>query len=254
MRMPAAIALSLLALGGARAEEDDPKRSTVTTASSAPASAPAAPTSSAGLAADEDDPKLQRLAEVHERGPDTHTEVVPGEKHKAPALKVAYRRLTATNLDGSDLPFNVFELDLYPISTRWARVALDAELGLGSGTIDAGKSDMQTTGAWFLVSGFDIGFQYPMRVTPFVDARFVAGLIGGDVAGHAAVSWVYMGGIEGGVELYLVDRLYMTLGIGWVHTTYHGVDLAYAKAHPEDDPHYQDFGSDSFTFKVGLGL
>src|SRR5262249_14075361 len=86
------------------------------------------------------------------------------------------------------------------------------------------------------------------------DARFVAGLIGGDVAGHAAVSWVYMGGIEGGVELYIVDRLYMTLGIGWVHTTYHGVDLAYAKAHPEDDQHYIDFGSASFPFKVGLGL
>jgi hypothetical protein len=215
---------------------------------------PAAPPNppSARLAADEDDPKLQRMAEVHERGPDVHTDV--GVAHKTPSLKVAYRRLSATNLDGSDLPFNAFELDLYPISAKWVRVALEGELGLGSGTIDAGKADQQATGAWYLVSGFAVGLHYPARVTPFLDARFVAGVIGGDVAGHSAVSWVYMGGLETGVELYIVDRLFLTVGLGWVHTTYHGVDIVYTRAHPEDDPHYMNIGGDSFTFKIGLGL
>ncbi len=231
-----AAALPLLAPAGARAAESR---------------------ASAALAADEDDPKLQRLADVSERGPDHHTSV-GGAAHHAPAIKFAYRHLTVPNLDLSDIGFNAGEVDIYPISLRYVRLGIDAEVGGGSGTLMN-----QPTGAWYLVAGLNVGFQYPWRVTPFVDGRFVAGLIGGDVTSPgqvapqiqgAATSWTYMGGVDVGAEVYLVDRLYLSVAIGWVHVTYHGVDLDWAKAHPMDDPRYKDIGGDSFTLKIGLGL
>jgi hypothetical protein len=251
--MRALLATTLfLAVGAARAEEDDdPKRAsapptqvTVNTGNLAPPGWQ--PTSSAYLAAHEDDPKLQREADVRDRGPrDEET----GPPHAVPSLKLAWRHLTMPNLDKSELGFNAVELDMYPISTRFFRVALDAELGMGSGMLDG-----KPINPWFLISGVDIGFQYPWRITPFVDLRFVAGIIGGDVAGQAAITSTYMYGIDGGFELYLVERLYLSAAIGYAHVYYKGVDLAYTKAHPLEEPKFVDFNGDTVTFKLGIGL
>jgi hypothetical protein len=190
-----------------------------------------------------DDPKLAR-------GTDAAVQKKAAEpEHPAPAVKLSYRRLSMPNLDGSDLPFNSGQIDMYAISRRWVRIGIEAEVGTGKGTLDGKPSS-----AWYLAAGLTAGIQYPWRVTPFVEGRFIAGFIGGDIAGQTALSYTYQGGIDSGIELYLVDRFYLSAAIGWVHPVYRGVDFEYARAHPTADPMYRNFASDAFTFKIGLGL
>ena len=192
------------------------------------------------IAADEDDPKLTRATPV----------APPAPPHRTPSLKLSYRYFQMPNLDRkSDLAFHAGQLDLYPISMRWFRLAIEGELGSASGTV--GTSNIS---AWYLVTGLSAGFQYPARVTPFLDGRFVAGFIGGDIAGKTAISYTWMAGIEAGVEVYVVNRFYLSTALGWVHPLYHGVDLEFAKAHPTMDPMYQDISTDTFTLKIGAGF
>jgi hypothetical protein len=99
-----------------------------------------------------------------------------------------------------------------------------------------------------------LGFQYPARVTPFVEGRFVAGMAGATVLNTPVVSYMYVGGIDGGIELYVVDRFYLTAAIGWAHPVYSGVDLVALRAHPMLDPPRKDFATDSLTIKVGIGF
>jgi len=70
---------------------------------------------------DEDDPKLAR-AEVHAAW--------WTRPHDVPRFKLAYRRVWAASLEGPDLPFDVAELDFYPLS-RLVRLGIAGELGEG---------------------------------------------------------------------------------------------------------------------------
>jgi hypothetical protein len=108
--------------------------------------------------------------------------------------------------------------------------------------------------AWFAAGGLTVGIQYPWRVTPFVDGRFAAGILGGDVAGVNAITYTYMGGVDVGVELYVLGRFYLSAAVGWVRPSYRGFDLAAAKAHPSAPLVFETFTSDSLTFKVGIGI
>ena len=108
-----------------------------------------------------------------------------------------------------------------------------------------------------MVAGLTAAFQYPWRVTPFVEGRFVAGFIGGDTGtllGKAITTYAWAGGIDVGAEVYLAGRLYVSAALGWVHPVYRGIDVAYARSHPVSDPKYRDISGDSFTFKLGFGL
>jgi hypothetical protein len=215
--------LLVLALGNAaRAEEDDPKWAR---SSREPES----------WAAGEDDPKLARSGHAVLR----HSFAIT---HYVPRFKLAYRRLTTAGLD-TPIDFNVVELDYYP-SSGYFRFGLDTELGIGP----------TNYGAWFFTVGANVGFQWPWRVTPFLDARFVAGLIGASYMGQGAVSWIYMGGLEAGVEVYVASRFYFTAALGWAHPVWSGIDVAYVRAHPMLDPMRKDLANDTFTFKLGLGL
>ena len=187
------------------------------------------------LLEDEDDPKLARGASQR-----------TGwwrPRHDVPRLKLAYRRLVAAGLEGGEAPFDVVELDFYPVSGL-VRFGIDTELGWSGGPY----------GLWYLTTGATLGLQWPARVTPFVEGRFGAGLFGGSLRGQAAVSWIYQGGIDTGIELYYARRFYLSAAIGWVHPVYGGVDVAALNAHPNLAPVRKDFADDSFTFKVGLGL
>lgn len=266
MRTFAAIALLFSVFArSARAEEDDDPRARRLADSASPAAQSAAPpppingpaavarieiAPSALLAAGEDDPKLQREAGVRDRGPfDVE------RAHETPAVKLSYRHLDLPNLKGAgmsdtaDLSFHVIELDMYPISQRYLRLALDAEFGYGIGVLDD-----KPNRAWSLVTGANLGFQYPWRVTPFLDGRFLAGLLGGDVTGQTAITWLYMLGFDSGIEVYLAGRFYLSAAIGYLHTSYSGVDLPYTKAHPTEEARRATLSGDTFTFKIGLGL
>lgn len=186
---------------------------------------------------DDEDPKGARAPALHKQRSWAITRPVP-------RVKLSYRNFTTIGLEkNSDLPFHIIELDYYP-SSGYFRFGVDTELGLNNGPFSA----------WFLTTGAAVGFQYPWRVTPFVEARFVAGLMGGSAMGATAVSYTYMGGIDTGAEIYVGGRFYLSASIGWVHPVYSAVDIDWVKAHPGLAPARKDFASDAFTFKVGIGL
>jgi hypothetical protein len=180
---------------------------------------------------DEDDPKLAR-GEVHAWW---------DRPHDVPRFKLAYRRVWAASPDGGDLPFDVAELDFYPVS-KFVRLGITGEFGWGGGTYSL----------WYFVTGASLGLQWPMRVTPFLEGRFLAGLVGGSFEGQSAISWIIEGGIDTGVEVYYASRFYVSAAIGWAHPLYGGVDVA--QLNQNQVVVRKDFATDSFTFKIGLGL
>ena len=218
--------LAVTRAGAAAPDDDDPKLAR------GELSSPAAQT----VLAAEDDPKLARGAVVARRAWKPNT-------HAVPRFKLAYRRLTTQGLENDSIDFNVIEIDYYP-SSHYLRFGLDTEVGLGGDKYSS----------WFFTVGGVLGLQYPWRVTPFVDARFIAGLVGGTFMGQSAVSWIYMGGLEGGVEAYVAGRFYVTAAIGWAHPVFSGIDVQYVRDHPTLAPARKEFANDTFTFKVGLGL
>jgi hypothetical protein len=186
---------------------------------------------------DDDEPKSSRAPAIVQR---RSSEI----QHAVPRVKLSYRYFTTVGLaKGDTLGFHIGELDFYP-SSGYLRFGLDAEVGYAGGKYDA----------WFFTTGAALGFQYPWRVTPFLEGRFDAGLLGGSAAGTTAVSWIYMGGLDTGIELYVARRFYFTGAIGWVHSVYSGVDITWVMMHPGLAPSRKDFNSDSFTVKVGVGL
>ncbi len=189
------------------------------------------------LVHDDDDPKTARTPGIHKR---RSWEIT----HAVPRVKLAYRYFSTVGLEkGVNLDFHAAALDYYP-SSGYLRFGIDTELAFAGGRYDA----------WYLATGAALGLQYPGRVTPFLEGRFLAGLLGGSAAGATAVSYIYTGGIETGVELYVASRFFFTAAIGWVHPVYSGVDIDWVMAHPGLAPARKSFVSDAFTFKIGVGL
>jgi hypothetical protein len=220
-----ALLVMVLLQAAVAAEEDDPKWARGTVVEREPAALP-----------DEDDPKLSRGVAVRRPHPGY-------DDHPVPRFKLAYRALSTSGLQNDRIDFHAAELDYYPFS-GWVRFGLDTELGLAGGAYDA----------WYFTVGAVLGLQYPWRVTPFLDARFNAGLIGASFMGQSAVSYIYTGGLEAGIELYVVSRLYLTAAVGWAHPVFSGIDINSVIAHPMLDPERKDFAADTFTFKVGFGF
>jgi hypothetical protein len=183
---------------------------------------------------DEDDPKLARGAPS--RRPWWRV------THAVPRFQLAYRRLWTARLSGGKLAFDAAELEYFPVSNL-IRFGVEGEFGWAGGTY----------GQWYALFGATLGVQYPARVTPFLEARVVAGLSGGSYLGQGVFSWMYQGGLEGGAEIYYASRFYLSLALGWTHPVYGAVDVAALMTKP---PHivHKTFSDDSFTFKIGLGL
>ena len=205
--------------GPAPGGDDDPKAARGATLDEEPLPLP-----------NEDDPKLARGA-PHPKA------------HPVPRFELSYRWLQAAGLSGGSLAFHAVELDYFPVS-GYFRFGLDTELGLSGGAFNA----------WFFTVAAVAGVQYPWRVTPFLDGRFAAGLVGASYLGQSAVSYIYVGGIEAGADVYFAGRFYLTAALGWAHPVYSGIDVDYVKAHPTLDPMCKSFSNDTLTFKVGLGF
>jgi hypothetical protein len=170
-----------------------------------------------------------------------------------PSAKISYRSFVIPNLDGSDLRLHGGEVDIYALSYPYFRLGIDLELGGAKGTVRNNGQDMSTN-AWFLLAGLSVGLQYPWRVTPFIDGRFIAGFLGGDVAGKNALTYLYAGGIDAGIEVYFWSHYYFSLAVGWIHPVYRGIDWTYQMANPMADPKFVTVQNDSFTFKIGIGM
>jgi hypothetical protein len=181
-----------------------------------------------------------------------HLVVVHGPtapEHLAPLIKLSYRRFNLPNLDGSDMTMNGAQIDMYGLSRKWFRIGTELEIGAMTGKL-MGKDASN----FYLASGFQVGFQYPWRLTPFVDFRAAAGIIAGDAASKNAITSMWLVGLDFGVEIYLVDRSYLSASIGWVHPVYRGVDLDFLTANPTRDPTTRDISTDTWTIKLGIGL
>lgn len=182
----------------------------------------------------EDDPKLARAP-----GPPPRPWWRPA--HVTPRFQLSYRRAAMAALEGGTQTVDAAALDFYPASGL-VRFGVGSEFGWSGGAY----------GLWYLVMGASLGLQYPARVTPFVEGRFLAGILGGSYMGQDAVSWYYEGGIDTGIEVYYASRFYVSAAIGWVHPVYGGVDVAQLNQNQIIVP--KNFAADAFTFKVGLGL
>jgi hypothetical protein len=183
----------------------------------------------------------------------------PVEQHAAPFMKLSFRDFAVKSLDNvNSVSLFGAQLDMYPVSRRWVRLAAELEAGGGTATLDTMPVPIRS-GIWYAISGASLGFQYPARFTPFVDLRFAAGLLGlsfNEVLGgnHGAFSFMYLAGIDVGFELYMGGRTYLSAAIGWVHPVYRGVDYKLAISNPTAELSYSDYASDAFTFKIGVGL
>jgi len=189
-----------------------------------------------------DDPKLYRMAD-RDDDPKLDQRPPPSVYGKPVArFKLSYRYLWTNGLgEGARSDYHVAQLDFYPISSI-VRVGIEAEIGIG---VDAYQS-------WFFLTGLSLGVQYRSRVTPFLDGRFAAGIIGGSTRGASLVSWMLVGGIEGGIEVRVAGRFLVHVAIGWAHPVYSGIDLQTLK--PGIDPPRKQFDNDTLTVKVGFGL
>src|SRR5579862_8022409 len=156
------LALALAFAVRAAADEDDPKLDRPLVAAPPVAAPPSVATPGPEVHfADEDDPKLAR-GTVHKRA---------WAYHDVPRFKLAYRYMQMAGLEGGETTFHALELDYYPWSMRFFRFGLDTEVGFAGGPFSL----------FYFTVGPTVGFQWPARVTPFIDARFIAGLAGADV-------------------------------------------------------------------------
>jgi hypothetical protein len=182
-----------------------------------------------------------------------------------PRLKLSYRNFAISNLDFTPVQLQGAELDAYPLSTQWVRGGFEVEGGAGSATLNG----LDVAVRYGLI-GLGVGLQYAAPVTPFVDGRIVGGILSGDLdgslamaaatstkpspVGASATTWIYGRGIDAGAEMFLGGRAYLSIAIGWLHTTWRGVDYAALMQNPSAPLRSKDIDGDSFTFKIGLGI
>ncbi|MEO6954287.1 MAG: hypothetical protein ABI321_20965 [Polyangia bacterium] len=180
---------------------------------------------------DEDDPKLAlRFRRMH---PVAH-------------LDVSYRYLAVADPYGGALPFHLVEIDGFPLS-HYFRLGISAA---------AGSSTRE--GAFLAEIGLGVGVQYPARVTPFLDVKLSAGVIGATIEGKREVSYEYRPTIEAGIEVFVASSFHFTAAVGYAHPIYGGVDGNVIKAQiaagetPTFNVH--SVGWDTVTVRAGFGF
>jgi hypothetical protein len=181
---------------------------------------------------DEDDPKLARGAAS--RRP-TWPITRPVSR-----LKLSFQQLWLPTLDGGTAPFEGLSVEDYPVSS-YLRLGIGVEAAFSSGTGNV----------WFGTIGASLGVQWPMRVTPFLEGRFAAGIIGGSYRGDALFGWIYLGGLDGGVEIHCWRHVFASAAIGWTHPVYQAVDVT-SVAHGQSA--MRTYATDSLSLLVGLGF
>jgi hypothetical protein len=187
---------------------------------------------------------------------------VPISARPTPRLKLSYQHLSTGNIDGSSVPLEALHLDLYPLSWRYVRAGVEVEAGRGHAKLaDAGAS------VKYGLIGVNAGVQFPARITPFVEGRAAAGALGATLDGTvtipgstetvsnvSAVTWMYATGIDAGAEIYVVGPAYVSLGIGWVRTTWGAARYNATVASAGGSLKFENVSHDSLLLKAGLGI
>jgi hypothetical protein len=188
------------------------------------------------------------------------TTSLPPTEHANPRLKASYRLFSVGGLEGAPLWLDGAQLDAYALSRRWVRIGGELEGGGGRATLASTSATLR-----YGLVGVTAGVQYPARVTPFLEGRFVGGLLFGQLdgtltvgmtsySGSSVTTWIYGGGLETGIEVYVYRRAYLSGALGWMRSTWHGVDVAAMMQNPAGGMVYKDIVGDSVTLKLGFGI
>jgi hypothetical protein len=183
--------------------------------------------------------------------------------HPTPRLTLSYERFSAGNIDGSAMPLEALHLDMYALSWQYLRGGVDLEGGRGHATLGDATASVK-----YGLFGANAGFQLPGRVTPFVEGRAAAGVLGGTLDGSvtvpgtslvvsdaSAVTWMYATGIDAGTELYFAGRAYVSFGIGWIRTTWGSATYdSMSSGIDGTGLRFQNVRHDSLLLKAGLGI
>jgi hypothetical protein len=105
--------------------------------------------------------------------------------------------------------FDSLSLDFYPMSS-YLRVGLSTQFGWESSKFDR-------SGDYFLAESGSVGFQIPGRFTPFVEGLAGAGYMRRRQIDGTLPTAFWQVGIEGGVEIYVAKRAYVSVAIGYLH-------------------------------------
>lgn len=181
---------------------------------------------------DEDDPKLA-----------PHS---PRRARPVARFEASYRYLALADPYGGALPFHLVELDGFPLS-RYFRLGISAAAG-GSPRENAYLAEL----------GLGIGMQYPARVTPFLDVKLAAGVVGATIEGRKVASYEYRPTLEAGLEFFIASSFHVTVAVGYAHPVYGGVDANVIKAQiaAGEMPTYavHGIGWDTVTARAGIGF
>jgi hypothetical protein len=160
---------------------------------------------------------------------------------RAPRLKLVYHRYTDHKIGGEPAPFNVAALTFYPLS-EWVRLGCSLRFGIEDG--HPGKR------SWFLDILFSAGLQWleaVRGVTPFAEFSVGPGFRMYTTFNNSIPSLQWSFGVDGGLEVYLGGRVYLTGAIGWTRPV---VSINRASLGRQSIDVY----GDTWILKVGLGI
>jgi hypothetical protein len=185
----------------------------------------------------------------------------PEPERPNPRLTLSYRGFSISNLDATTVPLRGLELDSYFLSIPLLRAGFEFEGGSGQAALSG-----RTIAVKYGLVGLTAGIQLPTRIAPFVEGRVFAGVLDGSVdqpitipgttlaiSGTSAATWITGRGVDVGLDLFMIGRLYVSGAVGWLRTTWRGVDYAATMQNPSSLA-LKDLTSDSFTFRLGLGF
>ncbi|HEX2659273.1 MAG TPA: hypothetical protein VHU40_13410 [Polyangia bacterium] len=182
--------------------------------------------------------------------------------HANPRVKLSYRTFAISNVDASRIPLSALQLDLFPLSRRYVRVGMSVMAGKG-------HADMQATPITlhYGLAGVTGGFQFPARVTPFVEGTVMGGVLTGSldhavgipgttasIEDAAGTTGIYGRGVDLGAEFYTVGRLFLSGSIGWLRTTWLGPDVMALNSGMLSPLPVKALTTDGLSLKLGLGF
>lgn len=170
------------------------------------------------------------------------------EDHEPPVprAKLGYRRFTFVRpgaTSGSAVASESFDnlsLDIYPVSSI-VRLGLSTQLGWESGRLNDG-------GDYLFAESLSLGVQRRGRVTPFGEFLLGGGYMRRMQVGMSVPTAYWQFGLDGGCEIYLGGRSYVSVAIGYLRPVNGFVQ---SKA---NDTAFTSIYLDTWSFKVGVGI
>ncbi|HEY8927069.1 MAG TPA: hypothetical protein VIU64_21950, partial [Polyangia bacterium] len=136
----------------------------------------------------------------------------------------------------ADETFSTLTARVFPTSSLF-RFGLGVDFGWESG-------HFATSGDYFVSETTSLGLQWRGRFTPFLELLGGGGYLRRIQSGVSLPSALWFFGVEGGLDIYTVDRLYVHVAVGRMR-------LVNALAQISG---FSRLYEDAWTFRLGIGL